>query len=73
MYFIQYYDTKLNGELDEALGDRSVVQLDGRNNLNTMKDDAVEFNGFRRPVYKAYQIRKGKFTNYRTLTGVTAL
>lgn len=60
MYFIQYYQQGVKtGKLIPACGDRSVVILDGRNNLATMQYDARRFNGYRRPVYDAYQIFRG--------------
>ena len=66
MTFIQYYYTGVahqrnnyTPKLIEVCGDRGVVVLDGRNSLETMHNDAVEFNGYRRPVYEAYQLFQG--------------
>lgn len=78
MYFIQYYDTNLKGELKEelkeALGDRSVVICDGRNSIETMKSDAIKYNGFRRPLYKAFRIFKGEsFTRSNPITEIIKL
>ena len=64
MIFVQYFDRGgITGDLREACGDRSIVILDGRNSMSTWKDDAVKFNGFRRPVYAAYQLYKGRNVN----------
>ena len=63
MYFVQYYHKEkcYKGEtFAMAMGDRAVVILDGRNNINTMYQDAVEFNGYRRPKYDAFAIFKGE-------------
>lgn len=60
MVYVTYFKLGLDGNLREDVGDRSIVILDGRNSLATMKQDAVRFNGYRRPVYKAYQICRGR-------------
>jgi len=60
MTYVQYFDYNLAGKLDWVLGDRGVVILDGRNRLSRMKADAQQFNGYRRPKYKAFQIYKGR-------------
>ena len=73
MTFVQYYDRDLAGKLVPAIGDRGVLVLDGRNRLGTMMEDAVRYNGKRRPVYKAYSICKGTFTCFQFLTGVRPL
>lgn len=58
MYWVQYFELR-SKRFAEPCGDRCVVQLDGRNSLDKMKEDAIDFNGVRRPYYRAYQIRKG--------------
>jgi len=58
MYYVQYYEKTVDGFI-EACGDRSILILDGRNNLETMCQDAEHYNGFRRPYYAAYRIFKG--------------
>ena len=64
MIYAQYFDRGLiSNKLTPACGDRSVVILDGRNSMATWKDEAVKFNGFRRPKYEAYQIYKGRNVN----------
>ena len=61
-YYVQYWsENPITGKLYEPCGDRAVVILDGRNNLETMIDDAHRFNGYRRPVYPHFQIMKGDF------------
>jgi len=60
MVYIQYYQkSAINNELIESCGDRAIIILDGRNNLETFHSDAKKFNGYHRPVYDAYQIFKG--------------
>jgi predicted sulfurtransferase len=59
MHYVQYYWKDLTGELAEAIGDRGVVILDGRNSIETMKQNAIHFNGKRRPHYEAFRIFKG--------------
>lgn len=75
MVYVQYMSRSVTtGELIAALGDRAVVILDGRNSLETMKHDAVQFNGYRRPVYEAYRIYKGdSFSRSAPVTGVIEL
>lgn len=61
MIFVQfYYRSPISGNLIEACGDRSVVALDGRNNIGTHHDIAAQ-EAIRRN-YSAYQIRKGKLS-----------
>lgn len=58
--YVQYFATGVQtGKLIEACGDRSIVQLDGRNSVATMHRDAREFNGNSRPHYHAYQLIRG--------------
>jgi len=73
-YYVQYYETNpITHKLYVPCGDRSVVILDGRNNLRTMHQDAVKFNGFRRPKYEAYQIFKGDFRESTAITDIINL
>ncbi len=75
MYYIQYYHKAVNSDkLIEACGDRSVVILDGRCNIETMNYDAIHFNGLRRPHYDGYAILKGEtFTRSTQLTDIMKL
>ena len=69
MVYTQYYEEKLDGKIDEVLGDRGVVILDGRNNIETMIIDSLKFNGNRRPAYKCFRIFKGEtFTKSIAIT-----
>lgn len=72
--YVQYYETNcITKKLHAPCGDRSVVVLDGRNNLATMKSDAIRFNGYRRPKYEAYQIFKGDFRESKAITDIINL
>jgi hypothetical protein len=74
MYYVQYYDYDLAGKLAPPCGDRAVVILDGRNNIETMHSDAYRFNGYRRPNYAAYQIFKGRsFLDGRPISDLVML
>lgn len=60
--YIQYLDySPVTGDLYEPCGDRAVVILDGRNNLNTWIQDGHKFNGYWRPQYPHFKIMKGDF------------
>ena len=73
MVYVQYY-YKNENKFIEPCGDRSVVILDGRNSIETMKKDAVQFNGYRRPVYDAYRIFKGEtFSRSNPITELKTL
>ena len=67
--FIQYLNYRVLWKegvepgLIPACGDRSVVQLDGRRTLKQWIQDGIECNGYRRPVYPAFEIHKGDFRN----------
>jgi hypothetical protein len=74
MYYVQYYQRNSSGELQEAIGDRGVVILDGRNSLETMKADAIANNGIRRPIFDGYRIFKGdSFTRSAPITKIIEL
>lgn len=65
--FVQYLDK--NGV--DACGDRSIVILDGRNKLPVLIEDARIMNGYHRPFYPKFQIRKGeRFLEYTNLTEI---
>ena len=73
MRYVQYYQEQ-DGELVEACGDRSIVILDGRNSIETSKQDAINFNGYHRPKYDAFQICQGDgFTRSRAITNIISL
>ena len=57
---IEYMDYDLSGELAPVCGDRGIVSLDGRNNLETQIQDGHNSNGYRRPVYPAFRIIEGE-------------
>lgn len=60
--YIQYLDySPVTGALYEPCGDRAVLQLDGRNNLNTMIQDGHKYNGFNRPKYPHFKVMQGDF------------
>jgi len=56
MVYVQYYEDDKN----EALGDRGIIILDGRNSMETLHEDARRFNNWRRPKYYGYRIFKGE-------------
>ena len=75
MTFVQYYHKgAVSGDLIPACGDRAVVILDGRNRFETMVEDAIKFNGYRRPVYEAFQLFQGdSFTRCKAISEITLL
>lgn len=75
MVFVQYFDEScISEKLIPACGDRSVVILDGRSNLATLKTVAINLNGVRRPFFKAFQIFKGEsFTRSTPITEIIKL
>lgn len=74
MYYVQYFQRDSKTMLVEACGDRSVVLLDGRNNLRTMKEDVMRYNGNHRPNYDAYRIYQGDtFTRSHPITELISL
>ena len=68
MYFAQFYDRKLDGTLQEAVGDRAVLILDGRSRKAGYGQIAMEWavkHGF-----QGYSIHVGtSFTDARRLSG----
>lgn len=68
MYFAQFYNRKLDGTLGEAVGDRGVFILDGRNNTAAMCRDAVAHA--LRYGFEAFSIHVGEtFTRSRKVSG----
>lgn len=58
--YIQYYQkSAISDDLISACGDRSVLILDGRQNLETWINDGYENNGHRRPKYEGFKVMKG--------------
>ena len=64
-YYIQYLEiSPIIGKIYEPCGDRAVVILDGRLNLDSMINAAHECNGTRRPQYAHFKIMRGtRFNN----------
>jgi hypothetical protein len=73
MYFAQYYHKAVNSEeLIEGCGDRSVFILDGRNSVETMKNDAKLFG--KRYSWLAFHIEKGEsFLRSRKITEIESI
>lgn len=73
MYFAQFFRRGvITGDLIEAVGDRSVIILDGRESLGAHHDIAADECSKR--GFAAYQIRKGEsFTNYTPITDMVYL
>ena len=66
MVYVQFYHKDLSGRLSEALGDRSVVILDGRNSEAEWITIAKQMCKKRK--YLAWQIFKGEsFQNSKAL------
>ena len=60
MYFVEYLDYDMAGELNPPVGDRNIVILDGRKSIRNMKKDAIKLNGQGRQFYPAFKICKGE-------------
>lgn len=75
MIHVQYYDeSPTHGTLIPVCGDRGTVILDGRNSEAQWHADAKRFNGFRRPIYKAYQLFSGRnVIDCKPISGVIPL
>lgn len=75
MVYVQYFERGLmTGDLIPACGDRSVVILDGRRSLESLKDDARKCNSDHRPKYAAFQIMRGpSILRAKPITGVIPL
>ena len=54
--WIEYYET----ETMPAMGDRGIVELDGRQSLTTWIADGHQFNGYRRNSYAGFKIIRGE-------------
>ena len=75
MVYVQYFHKGVvSGQDIPACGDRAVVVLDGRQTMSTWHQDAVKFNGYRRPAYTAYQLMSGEsFTRSEPISSVLSL
>ena len=69
--YAQFLTININGKLSETLGSDGVFILDGRNNINTWKVDAmVRMNQLSnvQPNYIGYRIYKGnRFSDNNTM------
>lgn len=63
MIYAQFYENKIDGTLGEALGDRAIYVLDGRNTKSTWHTDAKEHG--RKYGYLAYSIHKGHLRDHK--------
>lgn len=69
MIFAQFFETKLNGKLDHALGDRSVIIIDARLKSETIGQIAAM--ECKKRGYEAWQIFRGdSFTRSRPVSQV---
>lgn len=68
MHFAQFYNRKLDGTLGEAVGDRGVLILDGRNTVLAKCQDAIAHA--QRYGFEAFSIHVGEaFTRSRMVSG----
>ena len=73
MRYVQYY-YKNKDRWEEVCGDRGVVILDSRNSLETSKQDATSFNGWRRPKYDGFKLFQGRsFLDSQPITEIIQL
>jgi len=67
MIYAQFYDKKLDGKIDHALGDRAVVVLDGR--CSVASNRWVAYTECRKRGYLGYSLHAGdSFTRSKQLT-----
>ena len=69
-YYIQFLEKDLLGHLSEGCGSDAVYQLDGRNSLDVMIDDAYNRVEKLKNVRKGiigFEIRKGNVEQYITI------
>lgn len=79
--YAMFFNTKLDGKLDEAVGSNSYLPLPANRplwrNMDAARDHAAQLNKSLNKGYKAFQIRQGSkyrpFTNYSNLTPVMEL
>ncbi len=64
--YVQYFEVKLDGSIDEALGSDGYSPLDGRLGLNNMICEA-EKTSRNFLNYDKYEIRRGNFSNYNVV------
>ena len=64
--YIQYFEVKLDGSIDEALGSDGYSPLDGRLGIYSMIDEA-EKSSRNFCNYEMYEIRRGDFKNYNVI------
>jgi len=60
MRYCEYGHIRKDGKFESGMGDRAYVILDGRNSIRTSIDDAIRFNGVRRPKYSHCRICQGE-------------
>ena len=60
MRYCEYGHMGKDDKFESGMGDRAYVILDGRNSIHNSIDDAIRFNGVRRPNYSHCQICQGE-------------
>ena len=75
MYYAQFYQYNLNGELAEACGSDSVFILDGRKSILSMhkaaNDRAIALNKSLNKGFAGYMIRRGE--TFTRSTGLSSI
>lgn len=59
-HYVEYFNMDNKGRYSRPLGDRSIITLDNRLSLPSMRETAQNNNGVNRPKYHAYQILAGQ-------------
>jgi len=70
MYFAEFWKRGLSGALISDVGDRSIFVLDGRNSLETMKEDARKFA---KKYHVAFRLCRNNLLLPTPLTGLIDL
>lgn len=69
-YFAQFYNIKLDGKIDEALGSDSVLILDGRLSIYNMENEVYKHIDRLKALNKGFtgfSIHYGTFSRSRTI------
>jgi len=59
MLYIQFYEKKLNNEINDVLGSDGYIPLDGRKTINTVLRDIDKLKGYSQKEYNLFKVLRG--------------
>jgi len=61
MLYIQFYEKKLNNEINDVLGSDGYIPLDERKTINTILRDIDKLKSYSQKEYTFFKVLRGSF------------